>query len=89
MKQLQILSVGILALGLCSVNAINYESTKYLPRCIVDDDQSDDSSEKEAAPTTPVQRAAKGNLPGNDDLAPNTEDDTSDLNNSSSDYDED
>ncbi len=79
MKQLKVLSVGLIALGLCTVNAGNLNNINYTSRCIVDDQQEVEVQLDDPA-ATPAQKAMKGNPPA-DDTSGSAEADTSDMNN--------
>ncbi len=97
MKQLHVLSAGLLALGLCYVNATNLDSGSYkfakytLGSMLADNGdytkQSPPEINDDGSAITPAQKAIKKNSPDTDDGLTDQNPDTSDLNNETPDTD--
>ncbi len=99
MKRLHVISTGVLALGLCCVNAANLESGSYkfakysLGSMLADSGDYSDPNQPaiadDAPPTSPANKAMKGNTPDTDAGATEPGADTSDMNNDDTDNEED
>lgn len=97
MKQLHVLSAGLLALGICYVNATNLDSGSYkfakytLGSMLADNGdytkQSPPAIGDDEANMTPAQKAMKGNSPDTDAGVTDQNPDTSDMNDDSTDTD--